>query len=123
MGFRHSAPPARPSDGLQQSGGFASEFPTWLEALQMTLSRIEQGKVSALEAIESLLGDEYTTRESRAGGNADGGADRHPTSSCQSSPPSGCRKRPSASSQSEPGAGKRSMRVPGVPPASVHEFA
>ena len=30
-----------------------------------TLSRIEQGEVSALEAIESLLGEEYTTRESR----------------------------------------------------------
>lgn len=41
------------------------KMPRALEALQMTLSRIEQGEVSALEAIESLLGEEYTTRESR----------------------------------------------------------
>jgi len=41
------------------------KMPRALEALQMLLSRIEQGEVSALEAIESLLGEEYTTRESR----------------------------------------------------------
>ena len=41
------------------------KMPGALEALQMTLARIEQGEVSALEAIESLLGEEYTTRESR----------------------------------------------------------
>ena len=41
------------------------KMPRALEALQMTLSRIEHGEVSALEAIESLLGEEYTTRESR----------------------------------------------------------
>lgn len=41
------------------------KMPRALEALQMTLSRIEQGEVTALEAIESLLGEEYTTRESR----------------------------------------------------------
>jgi DNA replication protein DnaC len=41
------------------------KMPRALEALQMTLSRIEQGEFSALEAIESLLGEEYTTRESR----------------------------------------------------------
>lgn len=41
------------------------KMPRALEALQMTLSRIEQGELSALEAIESLLGEEYTTRESR----------------------------------------------------------
>src|SRR5688572_11093732 len=41
------------------------KMPRALEALQMTLSRIEQGEVSALESIESLLGEEYTTRESR----------------------------------------------------------
>jgi len=40
-------------------------MPRALEALQVTLSRIEQGEVSALEAIEALLGEEYTTRESR----------------------------------------------------------
>ncbi len=41
------------------------KMPRALEALQTTLSRIEQGQVSALEAIEALLGEEYTTRESR----------------------------------------------------------
>lgn len=41
------------------------KMPRALEALQMTLARIEQGEVSALEAIETLLGEEYTTRESR----------------------------------------------------------
>ena len=41
------------------------KMPRALEALQTTLSRIEQGEVSALEAIETLLGEEYTTRESR----------------------------------------------------------
>ena len=40
-------------------------MPRALEALRMTLARIEQGEVSALEAIEALLGEEYTTRESR----------------------------------------------------------
>lgn len=41
------------------------KMPRALEALQMTLSRIEQGEVTALEAIEALLGEEYSTRESR----------------------------------------------------------
>jgi hypothetical protein len=41
------------------------KMPRALEALQMTLARIEQGEVTALEAIENLLGEEYTTRESR----------------------------------------------------------
>ena len=41
------------------------KIPRDLEALQTTLSRIEQGEVTALEAIEALLGEEYTTRESR----------------------------------------------------------
>jgi DNA replication protein DnaC len=41
------------------------KMPRALEALHSTLSRIEQGEVSALEAIEALLGEEYTTRESR----------------------------------------------------------
>lgn len=40
-------------------------MPRALEALQTTLSRIEQGEVTALEAIEALLGEEYSTRESR----------------------------------------------------------
>lgn len=41
------------------------KMPRALETLQTTLSRIEQGEVTALEAIEALLGEEYTTRESR----------------------------------------------------------
>jgi DNA replication protein DnaC len=40
-------------------------MPRALEALQTTLARIEQGEVTALEAIEALLGEEYSTRESR----------------------------------------------------------
>lgn len=41
------------------------KMPRALEALQTTLARIEQGEVTALEAIEALLGEEYSTRESR----------------------------------------------------------
>ena len=41
------------------------KMPRALETLQTTLSRIEQGQVTALEAIEALLGEEYTERESR----------------------------------------------------------
>jgi DNA replication protein DnaC len=41
------------------------KMPRALETLESTLSRIEQGEVSALEAIESLLGEELTTRETR----------------------------------------------------------
>lgn len=41
------------------------KMPRALETLHTTLSRIEQGEVTALEAIEALLGEEYTTRESR----------------------------------------------------------
>lgn len=41
------------------------KMPRALEALQTTLARIEQGEVTALEAIETLLGEEYTTRETR----------------------------------------------------------
>jgi DNA replication protein DnaC len=41
------------------------KMPRALEALQTTLSRIEQGEVTALEAIETLLGEEYSTRETR----------------------------------------------------------
>lgn len=41
------------------------KMPRALETLQSTLARIEQGEITALEAIEALLGEEYTTRESR----------------------------------------------------------
>jgi DNA replication protein DnaC len=41
------------------------KMPRALEALQTTLVRIEQGEISALQAIETLLGEEYSTRESR----------------------------------------------------------
>ena len=40
-------------------------MPRALETLQMTLSRIEQGEVTALEALDALLGEEYSTRETR----------------------------------------------------------
>ncbi len=41
------------------------QMPWALEALQTTLERIEQGELSALQGIGALLGEEYTTRESR----------------------------------------------------------
>ena len=41
------------------------KMPRALETLESTLARIEQGEVSALEAIETLLGEELTTRETR----------------------------------------------------------
>jgi DNA replication protein DnaC len=41
------------------------KMPRALETLETTLARIEQGEVSALEAIETLLGEELSTRETR----------------------------------------------------------
>jgi DNA replication protein DnaC len=41
------------------------KMPRALETLQDTLSRIERGELSTLEAIEALLGEELTTRQSR----------------------------------------------------------
>ena len=41
------------------------KMPRALETLQDTLSRIEHGEISTLEAIEALLGEEFTTRQSR----------------------------------------------------------
>jgi len=40
-------------------------MPCALEALDHTLRRMEQGEISALEAIDSLLAEEYATRENR----------------------------------------------------------
>jgi len=61
-----SAPavPGNTTDGIRRHL-VGLKMPRALEALQMTLSRIEQGEVTALEAIETLLAEEYTTRESR----------------------------------------------------------
>jgi DNA replication protein DnaC len=41
------------------------KMPRALETLPDTLSRIERGELSTLEAIEALLGEELTTRQSR----------------------------------------------------------
>jgi hypothetical protein len=41
------------------------KMPRALEARQATVSRLEQGEASALEAIEALLGEDLTTRETR----------------------------------------------------------
>ena len=49
--------------GFGPGAGFAA--PALRVSGSSTLSRIEQGEVSALETIEALLGEEYTTRESR----------------------------------------------------------
>ena len=43
----------------------ALRMPRALEALQTIQSQLEQGQLTALEAIEVLLGEEYSTRESR----------------------------------------------------------
>ncbi|GAC1360110.1 MAG: IS21-like element helper ATPase IstB [Herpetosiphon sp.] len=40
-------------------------MPRALEALDLTLSRFEQGDSSVLEVLETLLGEEFTTRETR----------------------------------------------------------
>ena len=40
-------------------------MPRALEALDHTLSRIERGEITAIEAIASLLSEEYATRETR----------------------------------------------------------
>src|SRR5690349_4512581 len=41
------------------------KMPRALETLQEMLARIERGELSTLEAIEALLGEELTTRQSR----------------------------------------------------------
>lgn len=41
------------------------KMPCALESLQDTVQRIERGELSTLEAIETLLGEELTTRQSR----------------------------------------------------------
>jgi DNA replication protein DnaC len=41
------------------------KMPRALEALDATLHRLEQGEASALEALETLLGEELSTRETR----------------------------------------------------------
>jgi IstB-like ATP binding protein len=41
------------------------KMPRALETLHETLARIERGELSTLEAIEALLGEELTTRQSR----------------------------------------------------------
>ena len=40
-------------------------LPRALEALDHTLSRLERGELTAIEAIAGLLGEEYATRETR----------------------------------------------------------
>ena len=41
------------------------KMPRALEALDHTLQRMEKGEITALEAIDSLLSEEYSTRETR----------------------------------------------------------
>jgi len=41
------------------------KMPRALEALEHTLHRLEQGEITALEAIDTLLSEEYSTRETR----------------------------------------------------------
>ena len=41
------------------------KMPRALEALDHTMQQLEQGEITAIEAIDSLLSEEYTTRETR----------------------------------------------------------
>ena len=41
------------------------KMPRALEALDHTLQQLEKGEISAIEAIDGLLSEEYATRESR----------------------------------------------------------
>ena len=41
------------------------KMPRALEALDHTLHQLEQGEITAIEAIDNLLSEEYTTRETR----------------------------------------------------------
>lgn len=41
------------------------KMPRALEALDHTLHQLEQGEITAIEAIDSLLSEEYATRETR----------------------------------------------------------
>jgi DNA replication protein DnaC len=41
------------------------KMPRALEALDHTMQRLEQGKISGIEAIDALLSEEYATRETR----------------------------------------------------------
>ena len=41
------------------------KMPRALETLQETLQRIERGELATLEAIEALLGEEFTARQGR----------------------------------------------------------
>lgn len=41
------------------------KMPRALEALDHTLQRMEKGEITVLEAIDSLLSEEYSTRETR----------------------------------------------------------
>lgn len=39
------------------------KMPRALEALDHTMQRLEQGEITAIEAIDSLLSEEYSTRD------------------------------------------------------------
>ena len=41
------------------------KMPRALEALDHTMQQLEQGEITAIEAIDSLLSEEYATRETR----------------------------------------------------------
>ncbi len=41
------------------------KMPRALEALDHTMQKLEQGEITAIEAIDSLLSEEYSTRETR----------------------------------------------------------
>lgn len=49
-------------------------MPRALEALDTTMKRFEQGNSSMMEVLETLLGEEFTTRETRNATHQDGTA-------------------------------------------------
>lgn len=59
-----SAIPASPIDRIKRHL-VGLKMPRALEALDATLHRLEQGETSVLDALETLLGEELTTRETR----------------------------------------------------------
>lgn len=56
--------PAAPIERIRRHL-IALKMPRALEALDATIARLEQGEASALEALEALLGEELSIRESR----------------------------------------------------------
>ena len=62
--MRDHLPPATPIERIR-SHLVSLRMPRALEALDQVVQQIERGQVTAIEAIETLLAEELTIRESR----------------------------------------------------------